>query len=560
MDKYISSKEFTLAHSIKLINSTTFRSNVEHFFKLAKSDNSSGAYKLVEKLFHAKKLTNRTLTYFFYSFIVVGNKMYFYVMPISPENRGSTITISSSAVSSGFVKTTRLNTRFEITTDLSSTNMVVDVDTVIISADKPVALINYLVMSGKTYAYALYRAWSTAFPTMHKGIDVDDFIKFIDNLGSDNIYLETFFKEWTFNDENKWLGQTKFLSTNGSLNIRQFFSNDDNVKIKDELSKVEINTLTLMQLAMQEMKSCANIDFNIDEEYKDMRNGVTEILNTNKPVLTVINSEQTPELHLLIQFVATMDYYTTSKAVGWTILSLVNKLKPEATNSLLDLGDEMPINALPLNVKYFFPKEIWENDTHYQFFKDNVKTNIDWFFLMVAYYKNYDLVSLAWFIIENNTQELIKTKPYTIDSFKLAIREWYDEHKDEIIPELLIALNKKDIKGKSNLKELLTTKANLKRINKRVKLFFNGIPNCPSEISSRKIHSWIEIHEDGIKLNRINIENDSSWTKKQIDTYLKDHNWSTVKQQLHLEFGQPKQEDTKLLETFMARLTIILFS
>jgi hypothetical protein len=562
LDKYLSDKQRYLPKKLKNVKSTTAKSSLELFFKQVTSDNSSGAFKLLS-YFKDKEFSNQAYIYFFSSFIVVDNKMYFYVMPTKIENRGGQVVLNSASLRSSFLNSANLDTNFTPTNDLLALSLVVDVDTIVISADTPHKLINYLVLAQKTYAYALYRAWSTLFPTMHKGIDVDKFIDFLDNLNPnphDKAFLQTFFKEWTFNDENKWLGQTKFLSTNGSLNIRQFFSNDDNVKIKDELSKVEINTLTLMQLAMQEMKSCANIDFNIDEEYKDMRNGVTEILNTNKPVLTVINSEQTPELHLLIQFVATMDYYTTSKAVGWTILSLVNKLKPEATNSLLDLGDEMPINALPLNVKYFFPKEIWENDTHYQFFKDNVKTNIDWFFLMVAYYKNYDLVSLAWFIIENNTQELIKTKPYTIDSFKLAIREWYDEHKDEIIPELLIALNKKDIKGKSNLKELLTTKANLKRINKRVKLFFNGIPNCPSEISSRKIHSWIEIHEDGIKLNRINIENDSSWTKKQIDTYLKDHNWSTVKQQLHLEFGQPKQEDTKLLETFMARLTIILFS
>jgi hypothetical protein len=270
--KYISKKEFTLAHSLQLINSTTLNSNVSQFFETAKLDNSSGAYKLVEKLFHDKQLSNRAIVCFFSSFIVVGNKMYFYVMPTS-DNRGSTITISSSAVSSGFRKqSTKFDFQFDITKDLSSTKMVIDVDTVVISADEPVALINYLTISGKTYAYVLYRAWSTIFPAMHKGIDVDKFIKFIDTLDSDPKYLEAFFQEWTFNDYNEWLQENACLTINNSLVIKQFFDTK-NAKTKKDITNLQQTLIKVLSKTQAELNTWSEVDFDFDDFLKMAKNG-----------------------------------------------------------------------------------------------------------------------------------------------------------------------------------------------------------------------------------------------------------------------------------------------
>ena len=142
MDQYISDIEFMVTRSAKLIKSTTLNSSMKQFFKSAKKDKLSGAYKLVEQVFHAKDFSDLTLTCFFGSFIVVGNKMYFYVMPTTQKNRGSTIIISSNAISNGFVKNSSLNSKFEITPDLKDSKLIIDVNTVVISADKPEALIN----------------------------------------------------------------------------------------------------------------------------------------------------------------------------------------------------------------------------------------------------------------------------------------------------------------------------------------------------------------------------------------------------------------------------------
>jgi len=538
-----------LTRNVKLIKSTILRSNVEHFFKLAKSDKSSGAYKLVEKLFYVKDFSDLTLTCLFSSFIVVGNKMYFYVMPISPKNRGSTITISSSAVSSGFVKTTRLNTRFEITTDLSSTNMVVDVDTVIISADKPVALINYLVMSGKTYAYALYRAWSTAFPTMHKGIDVDDFIKFIDNLGSDNIYLETFFKEWTFNDYNEWLKENVYLIDGFSLVIKQFFDLD-NAKITEDMTNIQQTLVKVLSKTTTELTTWSNVTFKLQRLHKAALNGFALIDTVNKPVISVVNSENSSGEQVLIQFVATMDYYEESKAVGWKELESFANVKSEATQSLLDLGNKIPINALPLNVKYFFPKEIWEDNKHSQFFKDNVKTDIDWFFLMVAYYKGYSIISMIDALKDTDVNSLSTADYESIDDFKAEITDWFTVYKTIFLPNFKTSL----ATGKSNVNPI--DKKMLERNNSKITVnvfqFFSKLPNLapkPADID-KTVYPWISIIAKGIELDRKKILTDSKISEDELNKYLKDKDWNKFKGKLHKQFGmvQVKNADMIVLD------------
>jgi len=555
--KYISKKEFTLAHSLQLINSTTLNSNVSQFFETAKLDNSSGAYKLVEKLFHDKQLSNRAIVCFFSSFIVVGNKMYFYVMPTS-DNRGSTITISSSAVSSGFRKqSTKFDFQFDITKDLSSTKMVIDVDTVVISADEPVALINYLTISGKTYAYALYRAWSTIFPAMHKGIDVDKFIKFIDTLDSDPKYLEAFFQEWTFNDYNEWLQENACLTINNSLVIKQFFDTK-NAKTKKDITNLQQTLIKVLSKTQAELNTWSEVDFDFDDFLKMAKNGFELINEVNKPALSAINSKNSAKIQVLIQFIATMDYYVISKALGWKVLLSFANAKPEATKSLLDLGNEIPIKALPLNVKYFFPKEIWENDTHYQFFKDNVKTNIDWFFLMVAYYKGYSISSMVN-ALRNKKVDLLRTVDYvSIDDFEEEIEEWLEYDKEDFLPKLKTSLTT----GKSSFnpidKDML--EQNKSSITVRVHKFFNKVPNvAPKPVDIDKtVYPWISITAKGIELDRKKILTDSKISEDELNKYLKDKDWNKFKGKLHKQFGMVQVKNADMIETLISRLTIIL--
>jgi hypothetical protein len=487
--------------------------------------------------------------------------MYFYVMPISPENRGSTITISSSAVSSGFRRSSKLDSKFEITEDLLSTKLVIDVDTIVISAKDPVPLINYLTITGKRYTYALYRFWSMIFPTMHKGIDVDDFIKFIKNLG-DKFQIEDFFYQWTFNDYNEWLSQNPNLTKNKSLFIKQFMMiNENNVKNKDELILIQSNAIKVLNKAVNEIKNWSNADdVDFDLYYQELNNGFQTINASNKPVVSVISSDNSTPLQLLLQFIATMDYFEESKALGWKRLVSFANAKPEATNSLLDLGDEIPINALPLNVKYFFPKEIWENDTHYQFFKDNVKTNIDWFFLMVAYYKGYSILSMVN-ALRNKNVDLLRTVDYvSIDDFKEEIEEWLEDYKEDFLPLLKTSLTS----GKSNSisidKDML--EQNKSSITVKAFKFFNKVPNNPPKPVNidKTVYPWISITAKGIELDRKKILADSEISEDELNKYLKDNDWNKLKGKLHKQFGMVQVKNADMIETLISRLTIILFS
>ena len=97
LDKYINSIEHYVLTEANLIRSTTFKENIKFFFKKVKQDKTSGAYKLITA-FSSKDVTPQTWVYFFSSFIVVNNKIYFYVIPTSVKNRGSKITFSKNAL------------------------------------------------------------------------------------------------------------------------------------------------------------------------------------------------------------------------------------------------------------------------------------------------------------------------------------------------------------------------------------------------------------------------------------------------------------------------------
>ena len=329
MDKYLSDKQRYLPKKLKNVKSTTAKSSLELFFKQVTSDNSSGAFKLLS-YFKDKEFSNQAYIYFFSSFIVVDNKMYFYVMPTKIENRGGQVVLNSASLRSSFLNSANLDTNFTPTNDLLALSLVVDVDTIVISADTPHKLINYLVLAQKTYAYALYRAWSTAFPTMHKGIDVDDFIKFIKNLG-DKFQIENFFYQWTFNDYNEWLSQNPNLTKNKSLFIKQFMMiNENNVKNKDELILIQSNAIKVLNKAVNEIKNWSNADdVDFDLYYQELNNGFQTINASNKPVVSVISSDNSTPLQLLLQFIATMDYFEESKALGWKRLVSFANAKPE---------------------------------------------------------------------------------------------------------------------------------------------------------------------------------------------------------------------------------------
>jgi len=562
LDSYLLEIEYHLKSMCLVTQSTTFKSNIELFFNSVKTSTSTGAYKLTE-VFKTKQVTPQTLTYFFGSFIVVGNKMYFYVMPTTMKNRGSQVIISKKALTNSFLGHTSLKADFEPTKDLTSTELIIDVQTVIISAEDPVPLINYLAVTGKTYAYSLYRFWSMIFPTMHKGIDVDEFIKFISK--KDKLQLHEFFFQWTFTDDNQWLGDNHVLTENKSLFIKQFMVPEDKITNKDELTSVQKHTSLILKSAMQEIKNWSNVKWKLNIPYQMIINGFAVINSQNKPVISVMSSQKFIPLHLLIQFVATMDYFYESNAVGYKVLSAEINCKYLATKSLLDISDvktNLPINSLPLNIKYFFPKELWENKKDFDFFKDNVMTNLDWFLLMVAYYKGYSIVSIINAMRYQDITKLRRVHYRTLEDFKSSINEWLTTYKKRLLVKLHNSLMDDNSSSSIDKEKILN---NLEMVNYNLYDFFAKMDNSPKEEDNEDIcknpHPWVNIEENGIKIQIQKIVEDTGKTEKEVKQWLKDKKWyDKQRPKLLKEFGQTSEPITSLSDNLITRLTIILFN
>ena len=305
-------------------------------------------------------------------------------------------TLLTSDIVQGSVGVTQ-SLSFSTTFNNSKVTTQIERSAIVFSCNNRKQFLDHLVNTGKNYAYFYYRIWEGLFPDLLNGITYLELINFMEEF-DDVSMLEMFMFHWGYHMDNPFFKKTPSLKHGSSTIVKQWFDTEEQKIIPTHREEF----LTAVEKLLTQTLKLKSVKVQLELTPKLLANkrangffaNISKKDNT-KFILSLCGNNLIPDVIYTEYMPLPFEYMTLleNSVVDYGIKRINNT---QEDKSITGMGDSLAtsIRTLSPNLKNYFHKETWSNESNIDLLDQFIRTDIDLLLVLIALKESYNIMEL----------------------------------------------------------------------------------------------------------------------------------------------------------------------